>query len=84
MALVLDIMGWAGMVLVLGAYALLSAKKITSDTLAYHGMNMAGALLLAVYTYSKDAIPSALLNIIWCGIGTYALYGLYTSRRKAG
>ncbi|MDX2112814.1 MAG: hypothetical protein SFW63_03670 [Alphaproteobacteria bacterium] len=82
MAMLFETMGWVGMVLVLGAYGLLAAKKIESDTLVYHGMNIIGALLLAVYTYWKDALPSAALNIIWCFIGLYALRGILRARKK--
>ncbi len=82
MVTLFETMGWIGMVLVLGAYGLLAAKKIESDTLIYHGMNIIGALLLAVYTYWKDALPSAALNIIWCFIGLYALRGILRARKK--
>ena len=80
----LEIIGWTGAGCVLLAYALLSAQKIRSDSVGYHGLNIIGAALLVVYGFGKDAVPSALLNIIWCAIGLYALWGLYRSRRKAG
>ncbi len=82
MDILFEALGWVGMVLVLGAYGLLSAKKIQSDTLVYHGLNIIGALLLAVYTYWKDALPSAALNIIWCFIGLYTLRGILRARKK--
>jgi hypothetical protein len=84
MDIIYELIGWVGMVLVLGAYGLLAAKKIESDTLIYHGMNIIGALLLAVYTYWKEALPSAALNIIWCFIGLYALWGIRRAHRKSG
>lgn len=75
--MIMEIIGWAGAVLVLGAYGLLSMKLLASDRYAYHVINIVGAGMLGAYTYSKDAIPSALLNITWCFIGVAAMVGIY-------
>ena len=80
MSMVLEAMGWLGACLVLGAYALLSLRKIPSNSYSYQGMNIAGAFLLALYTLEKNAIPSFLLNIVWCFIGLFAVVSLRRGR----
>lgn len=82
MTLWMEIMGWTGAALVLGAYALLSMKIISSNSYLYHVINVIGAGMLAYYTYSKDAIPSALLNITWSFIGVAAMVGIYRAVSK--
>jgi hypothetical protein len=69
----IDVLGWAAMILIVGAYALLTAGKIPANSKAYHWMNIAGAAGFIVNSGAKGAYPSAALNVIWVGIGIYAL-----------
>ncbi len=73
MNLLVELIGWIGAVSVLGAYALLSAKKLTADHLSYHGLNMLGATCLAFYALYKEAWASVAVNFIWLGIGLVAV-----------
>ena len=41
--LAVEIAGWAGAALILLAYLLLSAGRLTGQSLAYQGMNVVGA-----------------------------------------
>jgi len=69
----IEIIGWGGAVLILGAYALLSAGKIRSESLTYHLMNIVGAAGFVVNSGWNGALPSAAMNVVWIGIGVYAL-----------
>jgi hypothetical protein len=69
----IDVLGWAAMVLIVWAYALLSAGRISADSKTYQFMNIAGAAAFIVNSGAKGAYPSAALNVIWIGIGVYAL-----------
>jgi hypothetical protein len=73
MNILIDVLGWAGMVLIVGAYALLSAGKLPAESKTYQLMNIAGAAGFIVNSGANGAYPSAVLNIIWIGIGIYAL-----------
>lgn len=73
MKLAVDLIGWTGAVLILGAYALLSAGRLKAGSLAYHLMNILGAVGFVVNSGWNGALPSAALNVIWIGIGMYAL-----------
>ena len=78
----MEIVGWSGAALVLIAYALLSMGKLSGSSPRYQIMNILGSLLLVFYLLWKDAVPSAILNVIWCAIGIYALYGIQRARKQ--
>jgi hypothetical protein len=59
--------------LILGAYALLTAGKVTAQSPLYQWMNVVGAAGFIINSGWNGAIPSAALNVIWLGIGAYAL-----------
>ncbi len=74
MKLAIEIIGWAGALLILGAYALLSSGKLRSESLTYHFMNMLGAAGFVINSGWNGALPSAAMNVVWIGIGVYAVY----------
>lgn len=69
----IEVIGWGGAILILGAYALLSAGRIRSESLTYHLMNIVGAAGFVVNSGWNGALPSAAMNVVWIGIGVYAL-----------
>jgi hypothetical protein len=73
MKLAVEIVGWAGAALILGAYALLSAGKLRPESLTYHAMNILGAAGFVVNSGWNGALPSAAMNLVWMGIGVYGL-----------
>ena len=74
MKLAIEIIGWVGAALILGAYALLSAGKLRAESVAYHFMNILGAAGFVINSGWNGALPSAAMNVVWIGIGMYALY----------
>jgi hypothetical protein len=76
LALLVDIVGWIGAALILGAYALLTAGKVAPRSVTYQGMNVVGALGFIANGWWHGAMPSAVLNVIWAGIGIFALVQL--------
>jgi len=73
MNILIDVLGWAAMVLIVVAYALLSAGKVSPESKTYQWMNITGSAGFIVNCTVKGAYPSAVLNVLWCGIGVYAL-----------
>jgi hypothetical protein len=67
-----EIAGWAGAVLILLAYLLLSAEKLTGQSLLYQGMNVVGAAGFVINGWWHGALPSAALNVLWLLIGAVA------------
>ncbi len=82
MKLAVEVIGWIGAVLILGAYALLSSGRLKSASLSYHLMNILGAAGFVVNSGYNGALPSAAMNLIWIGIGLYALHQHRRSRMK--
>jgi hypothetical protein len=79
----IEIAGWAGAVLILAAYGLLTAGKLTSRDAAYQWMNVVGAVGFIVNSAWNGAWPSAILNVIWVGIGVVALSRMALARAPA-
>ena len=76
----IDIAGWCGTVLVLGSYALISSGKLQARSALYQGMNVVGAIGLAINSGWNGAWPSAGLNVVWLGI---AILAIRRNRRAA-
>jgi hypothetical protein len=72
--LLIEIIGWIGMVLILFAYVQLSRGRMTGRSPAYQWLNVVGAACFVVNSGYKHAWPSAVLNVIWAGIGVYTLW----------
>jgi hypothetical protein len=83
MDLFAEVVGWIGAVLILGAYAMLTAGKLQAKSVPYQAMNVVGALGFIVNSGWNGAIPSAALNVVWAGIGIVAIAGVLKARRKA-
>jgi hypothetical protein len=77
-----DIAGWFGVVLLLAAYALVSAKRLEGDSILYQTMNILGGVLLITNSYYFHAIPSVVVNVAWIGIAFFALFRRYRAGRK--
>lgn len=80
-ALIATAFGWIGALCSVSAYAAVTAKRITADSVTFQSLNLAGAALLCVSAYSHGAWPSAIVNIIWIGIGVFALRAIWQARR---
>ena len=76
-----EIVGWAGALLILLAYLLLSAGKLTGQSLVYQGMNVVGAAGFVINGWWHGALPSATLNVLWLAIGAFASIRILRRRR---
>ena len=70
----IHVVGWCGALVVLLAYALVSTRRVEGDSVFFQVLNITGAALLSVNTFYLGAYPSSFVNVIWIGIGGYALY----------
>jgi len=81
--LLIDITGWAGSIMVLVAYGLLSMHKVTANSKLYQFLNILGSICLIVNTIFYRAYPSTFVNIAWMIIAFIALTNLYKTRKEA-
>lgn len=75
-----EVAGWTGAALILLAYLLLSAGKLTGQSLVYQGMNVIGAAGFVINGWWHGAIPSASLNVLWLLIGAIASWRILKRR----
>ncbi len=75
-----EVVGWAGAFLILLAYLLLSAGKLTGQSLVYQGMNVVGAAGFVINGWWHGALPSASLNVLWLLIGAIASWRILKKR----
>jgi hypothetical protein len=78
--LAVEIVGWVGAALILLAYLLLSAGKLTGQSLVYQGMNVVGAAGFVINGWWHRALPSAALNVLWLLIGAFASWRILKRR----
>ena len=77
-----EIAGWAGAALILLAYLLLSAGRLTGQSLTYQAMNVVGAAGFIVNGWWHGAMPSATLNVLWLMIGLFASIQILQRRQR--
>ena len=79
--LLVDTAGWLAALLILGGYALLTAGRVDARSPLYQWMNVVGAVGFVINSGYFKAWPSAVLNVIWAGIGIVALVRIGMRRR---
>jgi hypothetical protein len=70
----IEIAGWSGACLILLAYLLVSAGRLSGQSAAFQWMNVIGAAGFVVNSGWHGALPSTVLNVVWLGIGAVTLW----------
>ncbi len=70
----IEVVGWIGATLILGAYILVSMGKLDGRSPTFQWMNVFGAIGFTINSGAHGAIPSTVLNIVWAGIGLFTLW----------
>ncbi len=81
--ILMEVVGWIGAILILTAYGMLTAGKLDGRSPAYQVMNVVGAAGFIANSSWNGAWPSAILNVIWVGIGAVALIRMAVRRGGA-
>lgn len=79
--ILIEVIGWAAAVIILAAYVLLSLGKLEGRSYLYQWMNVIGAGGFVVNSGYNGALPSAVLNVIWAGMGLFTLWSVWGARR---
>ena len=69
----IEVSGWAGALVLLVAYAALSAGRLVHRSATYQWMNVAGALGLMVNAAFHGSWPPVAVNLVWMTIAATAL-----------
>jgi hypothetical protein len=65
--------GWIGAAGTVGAYALVSLRRLDAHSLRFQLINVMGAALLAISALSTHNWPSMVSNLVWMYLGVHAL-----------
>lgn len=76
--ILIEIVGWAGSVLIVGSYALNIRGKLAANSPAYIWANIVGAVFFAINSFSHGAMPSVVVNIVWIG---FAIESILRNRK---
>jgi hypothetical protein len=75
--------GWIGAVGTVGAYAMVSQRRMEAHSLRFQTINVACAALLSISAMSVHNWPSMMSNVVWMAIGLHALVGARQALRQA-
>jgi hypothetical protein len=78
--LAVEVVGWAGAILILLGYLLITTGKLTGKSLVYQAMNVLGAAGFAINGWWHRALPSTALNVVWLLIGVIASWRILKRR----
>ena len=70
---IVEIIGWIGTILIVGAYFLNINGKVKSTSVPYILANLAGGILFSIYTYAHRTYPNMVVNVVWVAIAVAAL-----------
>lgn len=74
--------GWAGALLILASYLLVSTGRLSGQSARFQWMNVGGAAAFIVNSGYHHALPSATLNIAWLAIGLVTLWRIAAAGRR--
>lgn len=69
----IEFIGWAAAVMMLSAYLLLTAGRISARSRIYQWLNVLSGVGFVINSGWNGAYPSASINVIWMMIGLYGL-----------
>lgn len=74
--LMVEILGWYGLLAVVIAYATVSLSFISPNSYLYQLLNLSGAFGLGLVAFVRRAYQNGVLNVVWCAIAVTALLRL--------
>lgn len=79
---IFEIIGWIGSAFFIISYFLLSIDVLKANKIPYQLMNVMGGLCLVVSAYSTKDRPNLFTNLVWIGIGIFAVVQIVRSGMK--
>ena len=74
MKIAIEIIGWSAAAMMLSAYLLLTAGRLSSGSRTYQWLNVLSGAGFIINSGWNGAYPSASLNLIWMAIGLYGVF----------
>jgi hypothetical protein len=79
MKTLIEVIGWSAAVLILIAYGFLSTGRLEARSVTYQALNVVGSAGFILNSGYNHALPSAVLNVVWLMIGSYALFRIHAA-----
>jgi len=70
---IIELIGWIGTILIVGAYFLNINGKVKSTAMPYIIANLIGGVLFTIYTFAHRTYPNMVVNVVWVFIAIAAL-----------
>ncbi len=77
--MLIDWLGWYGVMATIAAYALVSFSLLRPDSLLYQGLNLTGAAGVTIETWDRKDYQPFWLNLIWALIALVAIANIIRS-----
>ena len=71
--MLIDWLGWYGVLATIAAYALVSFSLLLPDSLIFQGLNLTGAVGVTIETWHRRDYQPFWLNLIWAVIALIAI-----------
>ena len=71
----IEVIGWVAAALMLSAYLLLTAGKVSGRSRLYQWLNVLSGAGFIINSGWNGAYPSAFINVVWMMIGLYGVFG---------
>jgi hypothetical protein len=71
----IEVIGWVAAAMMLSAYLLLTAGKISGRSRVYQWLNVLSGAGFIINSGWNGAYPSAFINVVWMMIGLYGVFG---------
>ena len=78
-----DILGFAGVFLVLVAYSLQQARRIDGNGLWYPLINLIGAILILISLAYKPNIPAVVMEVAWVVVSIIGIFFALKAKQKS-
>lgn len=73
-----ELLGYFGAALLIGAYFLVSFDVVESDSLTYQGLNLLAAIVYGFYAVIRKVTPVLVVQLFWGTIGILAIVRILT------
>jgi hypothetical protein len=80
----IEVIGWISAAMMLSAYLLLNARKVTFNSRVYQWLNVLSGAGFIINSGWNGAYPSAALNAVWMFIGIFGVLRVAGRRAPAG
>ena len=68
-----ELLGWYGVIAILGAYASLNFGLLSVNNLLYQFLNLSGAIGIVIDALRQKNYQPAVLNVVWFLIALFAV-----------